>query len=172
MWSRNCEDLPIHNIGPISDHVFAAYTGPEGGLTAVNRKQRHIVADEDVEFIDSEEKPETSVIAEKPKDLISQMKSNKPVLKKATSPISCNRGNIGSPVEEFPNDIYSSSAPASVQQETVEIPHSLSGNIPQPMDIKPDNENDEKGKDNQYTLEDRIQGGLKRFFIFQPPPSC
>lgn len=36
-----------------SDSIYAALTGPDGGLTTVNRKERHITTnDPDVDFID------------------------------------------------------------------------------------------------------------------------
>lgn len=56
LHGRNPHELPPKALGePASgpDSVIAALTGPDGGLTTVNRKQRHITtSDPDVDFID------------------------------------------------------------------------------------------------------------------------
>ncbi|KAK3923393.1 PP2C-like domain-containing protein [Frankliniella fusca] len=56
LHGRNPHELPPKALGePASgpDSIVAALTGPDGGLTTVNRKQRHITtSDPDVDFID------------------------------------------------------------------------------------------------------------------------
>lgn len=56
LHGRNPHELPPKALGePVSssDSIYAALTGPDGGLTTVNRKQRHITTnDPDVDFID------------------------------------------------------------------------------------------------------------------------
>ncbi|XP_069694651.1 PP2C-like domain-containing protein CG9801 isoform X3 [Periplaneta americana] len=54
LHGRNPHELPRKNIGTIIlDNEFAAVTGPDGGLTTVNRRQRHLsTSDPDVDYID------------------------------------------------------------------------------------------------------------------------
>lgn len=56
LHGRNPHELPPKALGDPatgSDSISAALTGPDGGLTTVNRKQRHITtSDPDVDFID------------------------------------------------------------------------------------------------------------------------
>ena len=56
LHGRNPNELPPKALGEPAggpDAVVAALTGPDGGLTTVNRKQRHITtSDPDVDFID------------------------------------------------------------------------------------------------------------------------
>ncbi|XP_039287316.1 PP2C-like domain-containing protein CG9801 [Nilaparvata lugens] len=50
---RFAQELPSLSLGVLSRPVLVAATGPEGGLTTVNRRQRHLsVSDPDVRFID------------------------------------------------------------------------------------------------------------------------
>lgn len=54
LHGRNPHELPRKNIGTIIlGNQFAAVTGPDGGLTTVNRRQRHLSTnDPDVDYID------------------------------------------------------------------------------------------------------------------------
>jgi hypothetical protein len=54
LHGQNPHELPRKNIGTIIvDNQFAALTGPDGGLTTVNRHQRHLsTSDPDVDYID------------------------------------------------------------------------------------------------------------------------
>lgn len=54
LHGRNPHELPRKNIGTIIlGSQFAAVTGPDGGLTTVNRRQRHLsTSDPDVDYID------------------------------------------------------------------------------------------------------------------------
>lgn len=56
LHGRNPHELPPKALGEPEagpESIVAALTGPEGGLTTVNRKQRHITtSDPDVDFID------------------------------------------------------------------------------------------------------------------------
>ncbi|XP_023711449.1 PP2C-like domain-containing protein CG9801 isoform X2 [Cryptotermes secundus] len=54
LHGRNPHELPRKNIGTIIlGNQFAAVTGPDGGLTTVNRHQRHLsTSDPDVDYID------------------------------------------------------------------------------------------------------------------------
>uniref|UniRef100_A0A1B6KM56 PPM-type phosphatase domain-containing protein n=1 Tax=Graphocephala atropunctata TaxID=36148 RepID=A0A1B6KM56_9HEMI len=50
---RTAYDLPPRSLGVISKPVVTAMTGPNGGLTTVNQRQRHLsISDPDVHFID------------------------------------------------------------------------------------------------------------------------
>lgn len=50
---RFAQELPSLSLGVVSRPVLVAATGPDGGLTTVNRRQRHLsVSDPDVRFID------------------------------------------------------------------------------------------------------------------------
>lgn len=63
LHGRNPHELPPKALGePASgpESIVAALTGPDGGLTTVNRKQRHITtSDPDVDFIDILDQGET-----------------------------------------------------------------------------------------------------------------
>ena len=54
LHGQNPHELPRKNIGTILlENQFAAVTGPDGGLTTVNRRQRHLsISDPDVDYID------------------------------------------------------------------------------------------------------------------------
>jgi len=54
LHGQNPHELPRKNVGTIIlDNQFAAVTGPDGGLTTVNRRQRHLsISDPDVDYID------------------------------------------------------------------------------------------------------------------------
>lgn len=56
LHGRNPHELPPKALGEPEagpESIIAALTGPDGGLTTVNRKQRHITtSDPDVDFID------------------------------------------------------------------------------------------------------------------------
>ncbi|GFG37440.1 hypothetical protein Cfor_12013 [Coptotermes formosanus] len=54
LHGQNPHELPRKNVGTIVlDNQFAAVTGPDGGLTTVNRRQRHLsTSDPDVDYID------------------------------------------------------------------------------------------------------------------------
>lgn len=56
LHGRNPHELPVRTLGTVvkgTETVFAAVTGPDGGLTTVNRRQRHLSAsDPDVDYID------------------------------------------------------------------------------------------------------------------------
>lgn len=50
---RTAHELPPRTIGVLSKPVITAMTGPNGGLTTVNQRQRHLsISDPDVHFID------------------------------------------------------------------------------------------------------------------------
>jgi len=54
LHGQNPHELPRKNVGTIIlENQFAAVTGPDGGLTTVNRRQRHLsISDPDVDYID------------------------------------------------------------------------------------------------------------------------
>jgi len=54
LHGQNPHELPRKSIGTIIlENQFAAVTGPDGGLTTVNRRQRHLsISDPDVDYID------------------------------------------------------------------------------------------------------------------------
>jgi len=54
LHGQNPHELQRKTIGTINlDNQFAAVTGPDGGLTTVNRRQRHLsISDPDVDYID------------------------------------------------------------------------------------------------------------------------
>jgi len=54
LHGQNPHELQRKTIGTIIlDNQFAAVTGPDGGLTTVNRRQRHLsISDPDVDYID------------------------------------------------------------------------------------------------------------------------
>uniref|UniRef100_A0A1W7R9Y8 PP2C-like domain-containing protein CG9801 n=1 Tax=Hadrurus spadix TaxID=141984 RepID=A0A1W7R9Y8_9SCOR len=55
LFGKSCYDLPIKEIAKLSKKVLSAYTGPTGGLTQVNQKQRAFdSSDPDVDFIDED----------------------------------------------------------------------------------------------------------------------
>ena len=66
LHGRNPHELPPKALGePMSgpSSVFAAMTGPEGGLTTVNRRERHITTnDPDVDFIDIHDQTENEQV--------------------------------------------------------------------------------------------------------------
>lgn len=50
---RTAYDLPPRSLGIISKPIVTAMTGPNGGLTTVNQRERHLsISDPDVHFID------------------------------------------------------------------------------------------------------------------------
>ncbi|RXG68188.1 PP2C-like domain-containing protein [Armadillidium vulgare] len=53
VFGRSVEELPPRSIGKLKRPSFAAYTGPGGGLAAVNRTQP--TSEPDVDFIDAED---------------------------------------------------------------------------------------------------------------------
>ena len=56
VFSRNYEELPAWLLGSLDEVVFAASTGPDGGLTAIKHRPMHLTTNEpDVEFIDEDE---------------------------------------------------------------------------------------------------------------------
>ncbi|KAG1685812.1 PP2C-like domain-containing protein [Nymphon striatum] len=56
LFGKSCQELPVHDISKLSKEMFAACTGPKGGLTRVNRGGRPIKTDDpEVSFIDDEE---------------------------------------------------------------------------------------------------------------------
>lgn len=53
VYGKTAYQLPKLPLGIISKRVVTAMTGPNGGLTTVNKKQRHLsISDPDVHFID------------------------------------------------------------------------------------------------------------------------
>uniref|UniRef100_A0A224XBK7 Putative serine/threonine protein phosphatase signal transduction mechanism n=1 Tax=Panstrongylus lignarius TaxID=156445 RepID=A0A224XBK7_9HEMI len=51
---RTPQQLPPKTIGTLSKPILSAMTGPNGGLTTVNKKRRHLsISDPDVRFIDT-----------------------------------------------------------------------------------------------------------------------
>ncbi|XP_024873072.1 PP2C-like domain-containing protein CG9801, partial [Temnothorax curvispinosus] len=54
LHGRNPEELPSRQIDvQENEEVFAAYTGPDSGLTAVNLQQKHLsISDTDIDYID------------------------------------------------------------------------------------------------------------------------
>lgn len=65
LFGRTGQELPCLRLCPLEVDVIATHTGPDGGLTTVNRGQRgHVTSqDPDVSFIDSEEDPPSSTTA-------------------------------------------------------------------------------------------------------------
>lgn len=57
LFGRTGQELPCLRLCPLQGDIIATHTGPDGGLTTVNRGQRgHVTShDPDVSFIDSEE---------------------------------------------------------------------------------------------------------------------
>lgn len=56
LHGTNPEELPIRLLGNFREgqDIFAAYTGPDNGLTAVNLQQRHLsIIDVDIDYIDT-----------------------------------------------------------------------------------------------------------------------
>ncbi|XP_035223958.1 PP2C-like domain-containing protein CG9801 [Stegodyphus dumicola] len=55
IFGKCCYDLPMKKVAKLSKVVLAAHTGPAGGLTQVNRKQKPFeYLDLDVDFIDED----------------------------------------------------------------------------------------------------------------------
>lgn len=55
IFGKCCYDLPMKKVSKLSKVVLAAHTGPSGGLTRVNRKQKPFeYLDLDVDFIDED----------------------------------------------------------------------------------------------------------------------
>ncbi|KAH6941937.1 hypothetical protein HPB50_024453 [Hyalomma asiaticum] len=53
--SKSCYDLPNRDVAPLSKRILAAYTGPSGGLTRVNRGPlRALTVTDQVDFIDDD----------------------------------------------------------------------------------------------------------------------
>lgn len=53
--SKSCYDLPNRDVAPLSKRILAAYTGPSGGLTRVNRgPMRALTVTDQVDFIDDD----------------------------------------------------------------------------------------------------------------------
>lgn len=55
LHGRNPEELPIKQLDNFQENeeIFAAYTGPDSGLTAVNLQQKHLsISDTDIDYID------------------------------------------------------------------------------------------------------------------------
>ena len=52
---RTPQQLPPKAIGSVSINIISAMTGPNGGLTTVNKKRRHLsISDPDVRFADDD----------------------------------------------------------------------------------------------------------------------
>lgn len=55
LCGKTCYDLPVKEINKLSAKVVATQTGPNGGLTEVNRKTKPFeLPDSDVDFIDED----------------------------------------------------------------------------------------------------------------------
>lgn len=55
LHGRNPEELPSKQLDNFQENeeIFAAYTGPDSGLTAVNLQQKHLsISDTDIDYID------------------------------------------------------------------------------------------------------------------------
>lgn len=55
LHGRNPEELPSRQLDNFQENerIFAAYTGPDSGLTAVNLQQKHLsINDTDIDYID------------------------------------------------------------------------------------------------------------------------
>lgn len=55
LHGRNPEELPVKQLDSFEENeeVFAACTGPDSGLTAVNLQQKHLsISDTDIDYID------------------------------------------------------------------------------------------------------------------------
>lgn len=55
LHGRNPEELPSRQLDNFQENedIFAAYTGPDSGLTAVNLQQKHLsISDTDIDYID------------------------------------------------------------------------------------------------------------------------
>lgn len=63
LFGRTGQELPCLRICPLQADVIATHTGPDGGLTTVNRGVRgHVTSqDPDVIFIDSEDEQASSL---------------------------------------------------------------------------------------------------------------
>ncbi|XP_066601508.1 PP2C-like domain-containing protein CG9801 [Prorops nasuta] len=58
LHGRNAQELPVKRLGnfPKDEEIFAALTGPDIGLTAVNQDQKHLtINDEDIDYIDMQD---------------------------------------------------------------------------------------------------------------------
>lgn len=55
LCGKTCYDLPVKEISKLSKKLVSASTGPNGGLTQVNRRSKPFdLADTDVDFIDED----------------------------------------------------------------------------------------------------------------------
>lgn len=56
LFGKDLKDLPCYELGYYSigpETVLNACTGPDGGLTSVNKSQKHLsIADPEIDFID------------------------------------------------------------------------------------------------------------------------
>lgn len=53
LHGRTPQELPPRTIGNLIYPVLCAITGPDGGLTTVNKQEKHVsVSDPDIHFID------------------------------------------------------------------------------------------------------------------------
>ncbi|GAB6022127.1 hypothetical protein CHUAL_006268 [Chamberlinius hualienensis] len=67
--SRSFEELPSMELRPLSSVVCSACTGPNGGLTTVGKRLRHVdVTDPNLDFVELEPNGRTAQLAE-PEDL-------------------------------------------------------------------------------------------------------
>lgn len=62
LFGRTGQELPCLRLCPLQSDIVSAFTGPDGGLTTVNRGQRgHVTSqDPDVAYIDSDEDNSTT----------------------------------------------------------------------------------------------------------------
>lgn len=55
LHGRSPQELPPRSIGKLSHVIFYAMTGPDGGLTTVNKQEKHVsTSDPDIHFIDDQ----------------------------------------------------------------------------------------------------------------------
>uniref|UniRef100_T1J1L7 PPM-type phosphatase domain-containing protein n=1 Tax=Strigamia maritima TaxID=126957 RepID=T1J1L7_STRMM len=55
LYNRSFQELPVRKISLLKPSVFAAYTGPQGGLTSVNRDQRNgELYNEELDYLNEE----------------------------------------------------------------------------------------------------------------------
>lgn len=55
LHGRSPQELPRRSIGNLYHNVLCAMTGPDGGLTTVNKQEKHLsTSDPDIHFIDDQ----------------------------------------------------------------------------------------------------------------------
>lgn len=59
LYGRTGQELPCVRLNCLQDEIIAVHTGPDGGLTTVNKREKGHVTSQDpsLVFIDSEDEP-------------------------------------------------------------------------------------------------------------------